>query len=78
MEMVIYVACGMLALILSVTWLRKRIKENNDKFIKRLENSQQNIEDPFKGFMCLRLTDGSTIIRGRGFNVKGNAERMTK
>jgi len=83
MEILLYIICGILVLILGITTLRKRVKANTDTYLKKLKSSQQNNEYSIDDFMCLMLDDGSTIISGKTsngekFSARGNARRSVK
>ena len=61
-----------LLIIISMLLLRKNVKAYHEQLDPLIENSIV-IDDPFDDFMCLMLTDGSTIISSKNFSVKGNA-----
>lgn len=61
-----------LSIIISMLLLRKKIKAHHEQLVPLIENSIV-IDDPFDDFMCIMLSDGSTIISGENFSIKGNA-----
>jgi len=59
---------------------RKRVKAPDNQLEPLIESSTE-IDSPFNDYMCIMLSDGSTIISGKTANgerysVKGNARRQ--
>lgn len=68
MSIIIFVI-GLL-IIINLLIHRNKIKERNESLALLVEHSPED-NAIFDDFMCLMVTDGSTIIRSKSFNVKG-------
>jgi hypothetical protein len=78
MQIVIFSTISIFIIILGVILLRKRIKAHYEQLALTTIESSINIDDPFHDYICIMLTDGSTIIAGKTANgerygVKGKA-----
>jgi hypothetical protein len=79
MEIIILSTAGILIIIIGLVFFIKRIKTPDNQLEPLIESSTE-IDSPFNDYMCIMLTDGSTIISGKTSNgekysVKGNARR---
>ena len=77
MAIILFSTIG-LSIIISMLLLRKKVKAHHEQLVPLIENSIV-IDDPFDDFMCMMLTDGSTIISGKTVNgetfiIKGNRQ----
>jgi len=82
MEIIILSTIGILIIILGLVFIKNRVKAPDDQLEPLIECSI-DINDPFHDYMCIMLTDGSTIISGKNVNgekysVKGNTRRSVK
>ena len=82
MEIIILSTIGILIIILGLVFIKKRVKAPDDQLEPLIESSI-DIDDPFHDYMCIMLTDGSTIISGKTANgekysAKGNTRRSVK
>lgn len=82
MEIIILSTIGILIIIIGLVLLIKRVKAPDDQLEPLIESSM-DIDDPFHDYMCMMLTDGSTIISGKTadckkYSVKGNTRRSAK
>lgn len=73
------VLCFIIILLIAlfVKQQRKRVKEHNDKVNSSLKHSSE-LDNIFDDFMCISVTDGSTIIKVGDVVVRGNARRSIK
>jgi hypothetical protein len=67
MEIIILSTIDILIIIFGLVFLIKRVKAPDDQLDPLIECSM-DIDDPFHDYMCIMLTDGSTIISGKTSN----------
>ena len=77
MQIMIFSTIGILIIILGVMIFTNRVKNHKEQ-LELLTKGLPEIDDPIEDFMCIMLTDGSTIISGKNsngkrFSVKGMA-----
>lgn len=79
MEYTIYIILGTLFFSGLLYFTRKVVKRiNHNKLIlSELDNAPPATNDMLDDFMCLSVSDGSTIISVGGVSVRGNARKSS-